>query len=252
MRPRAALTAPRPGTALSPAMRIGWGEADVDACLPNLALSSSWSWRCRDLSTPRPATACPRSSARRCLRRPGDPAEGRPLADVRRRSADQRRLDRRGPRPRRWPARGGGERGRQFCNGASGTRFSLVSKRADGSWRNMLASRAWAEFLQGRARTAGRTFPSAARVLLPGHALERRRIRVRPQRIRRQALHPVTGARRNEKGRPGGGLCCAAVRSEPGDAARFHEPAAPVAIVEARDHHVLAVRGACRNWPLPT
>ena len=39
-----------------------------------------------------------------------------------------------------------------FCNGASGTRFSLVSKRADGSWRNMLASEGVAEFLQGRGK----------------------------------------------------------------------------------------------------
>ncbi len=42
--------------------------------------------------------------------------------------------------------------GGSFCNGATGTRFSLVSKQADGSWRGMLASEGMAEFLQTKGK----------------------------------------------------------------------------------------------------
>ena len=39
-----------------------------------------------------------------------------------------------------------------FCNGASGTRFAVVSKQADGSWRGMLDSEGIAEFLQAKGK----------------------------------------------------------------------------------------------------
>ncbi|GAA5011408.1 hypothetical protein GCM10025793_23930 [Lysobacter lycopersici] len=39
-----------------------------------------------------------------------------------------------------------------FCNGMAGTRFALVSKQADGSWRSMLDSEGMAEFLPAKGK----------------------------------------------------------------------------------------------------
>jgi hypothetical protein len=39
-----------------------------------------------------------------------------------------------------------------FCNGASGTRFALLSKQADGGWRSMLASEGMADFLPTKGK----------------------------------------------------------------------------------------------------
>ena len=97
-----------------------------------------------------------------------------------------------------------------FCNGASGTRFSLVSKRADGSWRNMLASEGVAEFLQGRGKDGwpdvsiggpGFCFP-VMRWNGVEYAFDRNEYEGR--RCTRDRRAP------ERKGRPGGGLCCAA------------------------------------------
>jgi len=42
--------------------------------------------------------------------------------------------------------------GGTYCNGASGTRFALVSQQADGRWRSMLDSQGMAEFLQAKGK----------------------------------------------------------------------------------------------------
>jgi hypothetical protein len=42
--------------------------------------------------------------------------------------------------------------GGTYCNGASGTRFAMVSRQADGRWRGMLASEGMAEFLPAKGK----------------------------------------------------------------------------------------------------